>query len=314
MQSLQTRWSPRRPAEYASIAARGFAMGAADIVPGVSGGTMAFILGIYEQLVDGIAAITRRTTWRLAADRRWSELLEVVPVRFFAALGIGILAAVFTLSRWLEWLLVNRPVFLWAFFFGLVLASVVVIGRGIRWRPGLVAAGVAAAAGAWLLVGLVPTRTPDTWWSLILSGALAICAMILPGISGSFILLLLGKYATILAAVNTRDVVTLGLVATGAGIGILTFARLVSWLFDRHHGPTVAALTGLMLGSLRKVWPWKETVATTLDRHGQAVPLVEHNYLPRAYDTGFFVAIAIGLIGFGLVLTLERLASRKSSS
>lgn len=300
---------PTRPAELAGVAARGFAMGAADIVPGVSGGTMAFILGIYEELIDAIALFTRRETVGLLLERRWRDLLTLIPWRFLLALAAGLLTAIFALAHALEWTLEHHPVLLWAFFFGLVLASVLSISRHIAWTPALAAAALANALFAWWIVGLVPTRTPETWWFLILSGAIAICAMILPGISGAFILVVLGKYEYVLAAVNDRDFVTLGLVALGAVLGLLTFARFVSWTFERYHALTIAALTGLLLGSLRKVWPWKVELPAA-GAGGEAGILVEHNVMPA--DFGAETLLALGLVALGLILVLilERMAAR----
>src|SRR5690554_5724335 len=180
---------------YLGLVLRGIFMGAADIVPGVSGGTMAFILGIYEELIDSIRMVGQPEFIKATLGLRLREALDMLNWKFLLAVATGIFIAVFTLAHALEWLLVNQPVFVWSFFFGLVLASVFVVSRRIdRWTPSLVVAMVLAAAAAFLLVGLVPGQTPDTWWFLFLSGAVAICAMILPGISGAFILVLLGKY------------------------------------------------------------------------------------------------------------------------
>ena len=310
MSAARPSTDPTRPTELLGIAVRGFAMGAADIVPGVSGGTMAFILGIYEQLVDSIALFTRRETLTLLIERRWRELFERIPWRFLGALAVGLLTAVFTLARGLEWTLEHHPVRLWAFFFGLVLASVIAISRHIKWSLPLLASAALSAVAAWLIVGLVPTQTPETWWFLVLSGAIAICAMILPGISGSFILVVLGKYEYVLSAVNDRDLLTLGLVAVGAGLGLLTFARLISYLFDRHHAVMVASLTGLMLGSLRKVWPWKETLETRLDSQGELVPLIERNIMPEAFGPEVMLAVALAVFGFVAVTIMDRAATR----
>ena len=302
----------RTPAAYAGLVARGFAMGAADVVPGVSGGTMAFILGIYEELLLAISAFTRRETLRLILTLGWRDALRILPWRFLLALGTGIALAVLSLARFLEWALEAHPVRVWAFFFGLVLASVWVIGRQVRWRGTLVAAAASAAVIAWWIVGLVPTQTPDTPLLLVLSGALAICAMILPGISGSFILVLLGKYQTVLSAVNDRDLVTIGLVGIGAVVGLLSFARVVSWLFRTRHNATVAVITGLILGSLRKIWPWKETLEWTVDRHGVEVPLVQANVAPFGSPSDLAIAAGLAALGFGTVLLLEWQASRRT--
>jgi len=304
--------SPRRTwKEYAGIVARGFCMGASDVVPGVAGGTMAFILGIYEELIDSIKAIDLGVI-RLVLSLKIAAALERVPWKFLLSVLTGILLAVFSLARGIEWMLVNKPVLLWSFFFGLVLASVWMVSKRISvWSAGTGVAIAAATVGAYLLVGLVPAQTPNAYWFIFLSGAVVICAMILPGISGSFILVLLGKYQYILSAVNNRDVLTLGIFAVGAALGIVTFARVLSWLFKHHHDQTIAMLTGLMLGSLRKVWPWKETVRTIVDRHGQPIPVQQINVLPAAFNSEVVFAIGLALLGFAIVFTLENLAARR---
>ena len=209
-------------------------------------------------------------------------------------------------------MLIYQPVLIWSFFFGLILASVVVVGRTIHhWTIIIAAALLVGAIGAYLLVSLVPVETPNTWWFLMLSGALAICAMILPGLSGSFVLVLMGKYAYFVHAVNQRDIFALFWAGLGAVIGLVTFAQLLSWLFKRYRDITVAVLTGFMLGSLRKVWPWKETLEFYTDRHGVLVPLVEKNILPQLRIDGslnmeILFAVAAALLGLVLVLIIEK--------
>lgn len=306
--------------DYLGLTARGFLMGSADVVPGVSGGTIAFILGIYEELVSSIRMIGRPAFLRPLFGLRFGQALQVINWPFLVAVATGILLAVFSLARGLEWLLIHHPVLLWSFFFGLVLGSVLTVGQRVKcWRPALVTALVISALGAYILVGLMPVQTPNTWWFLFLSGALAICAMILPGISGAFILVLLGKYQTVLSAVNQRDILTLALVAAGAVIGIVSFAQLLGWLFKRYHDLTVALLTGLMLGSLRKVWPWKVTLEAIPDGHGKLLPTVQQNVLPDMYIGGvlnseLIVAIALGAIGFAAVLLIERWTNRPATT
>lgn len=300
----------RTARDYAVIGLKGICMGSADVVPGVSGGTMAFITGIYEELILSIRSVDLPAL-RLLVSLRIGEALSRVRWRFLAALLSGILLAVFSLAKAIAWTLDHHPVLIWAFFFGLVLASVVTVRRRVsRWPFGTVSASLVSAVAAYLLVGLVPVETPDARWFVFLCGVIAICAMILPGISGSFMLVLLGKYQHMLAAVNDRDVWTLAVFACGAAVGITSFARVLGWVFRRYHDLTVAALTGLMLGSLRKVWPWKETVSTFLNRHGREVPLEQVNVLPGAFDGTVVAAIGLAALGFVLVLALERLAGQ----
>ncbi len=298
--------------DYAGLVLRGFCMGASDVVPGVSGGTIAFILGIYEELIDSIKTIDLKLI-KLLLSFKLKEVFEVVPWRFLLSILFGILLAVFSLARGLEWLLENQPQIVWSFFFGLVLASGITVSKRInRWSRGAVAAAIIAAVAAYFIVGLVPVSTPDALWSIFLSGMIAICAMILPGISGSFILVLLGKYQSILSAVNNRDILTLSVFAAGAAIGIVTFAQIVSWLFKRYHDITVAALMGLMLGSLRKLWPWKVTTSTIIDRHGEIIPLEQVNVLPPHFESVVIIAVGIALVGFFAVIGLDYLAGRRS--
>lgn len=308
--------------DYVGIVLRGVAMGASDIVPGVSGGTMAFILGIYEELIDSIRAVAQPDLIQAVLKFRIKEVFQILNWKFLLSIAIGVLIAIFTLSGFLEWMLINHPVYLWSFFFGLVLASVFTVSRRIeRWTIPLGLALGAGAVGAFTLVGLVPAQTPEAWWFLFLSGSLAICAMILPGVSGAFILVLLGKYQFVLSAVNQRDFVSLGLVFAGACVGVVTFAQILGWFFKRYHDYTVAVLTGLMLGSLRKVWPWKVDVSWVkeageyvLDSHGERIVAQQALVLPdfgtSAGLTEFAIALTLGLVGFGAIILLTRFAER----
>ncbi|HHB90208.1 MAG TPA: DUF368 domain-containing protein [Anaerolineae bacterium] len=294
---------------YLGLVARGFAMGSADVVPGVSGGTMAFILGIYAELIFSIRAVGRKDFWNALLHFRLREAMQAINVPFLLALGSGIILAFLTLAKGLEWMLINKPVFIWSFFFGLVLASVITVARRIRtWSVVLGVALVVAAVGAYLLVGAVPAQTPNTPLYVFLSGALASTAMILPGISGAFILVLLGKYQFALSAVNNRDILSLLTLAAGAAVGLVTFAQVLGWLFRKHHDLTVAILTGFMLGSLRKLWPWKEVVESITDNHGNTIPIVVHNVLPPAFNAEVVFAILLAALGFAAVLMLDRLA------
>ncbi len=302
--------------DYVGLIARGFCMGSADVVPGVSGGTMAFILGIYEELIQSIRLFGRPEFFRPLFRFDLKRVFRVANWEFLAAILAGIGIAVLSFAHLLEWLLAHQPVIVWSFFFGLVLASVVVVAARVsRWNLPLVGALLVGGIGAWLLVGMVPVQTPNDWWFLFISGSVAICAMILPGISGAFILVLLGQYQHVLGAVNQRDLGTLFWVGAGAAVGIITFAQFLGWLFKRHHDPTVALLTGLMLGSLRKVWPWKVDLAWVLDRHGVRVPSLQRNALPELTIHGSLnheVVVAAGFAALGLILVivLDRVANR----
>jgi len=319
-------WPQRSLRQYAGITLRGIAMGSSDIVPGVSGGTMAFILGIYEELINSIRTFGRPDFIRAVFRLQIKEIFRLVNWKFLLALGLGIFIAVVTLAGILESLLINRPVFVWSFFFGLVLASVFVVSKRIkRWTLPLGVALVIGAAAAFSLVGIVPLQTPTSWWFLMLSGALASTALILPGISGAFILVLLGKYQFALGVVNdlrAGDIsgfVPLFFIGLGAVLGLITISQLLSWLFRHYHDYTVAVLTGFMLGSLRKIWPWKQDVAWLLNElgekivgsDGQFVVIKQLNVLPDlstpAGVTEFIIAVVLALLGIAAILAVDKL-------
>lgn len=299
--------SARGPREILALFTKGFCMGASDVVPGVSGGTMALILGIYEELIQSIKAFD----WdclRLVLRGRFSQLK--VPFGFLLPLGIGILTAIFTLARGLSWLLNEYPVAVWSFFFGLVLASAFVVGRRIeKWRWSTLLGTALSAIAAYVLVGLVPINTPETLLFIYLCGAVAICAMILPGISGSFILVLLGKYHFVLEAVGRLDMLVLGVFTAGTATGILLFVRLLSWLLKKYHQITMAGLTGLMIGSLRKIWPWKSMTELVTNDSGSGVTLAR-NMMPHQMTAEVYLAIGLALLGGLAVVLLQRLAEK----
>lgn len=319
--------------EYLGIVARGVCMGASDIVPGVSGGTMAFILGIYEELIDSIRTIGRPNFVQAVVKFRLKEIFQILNWEFLLSIAIGILIAVVTLSSALESLLLNQPVYLWSFFFGLVLASVFVVSKRVKqWQPPLYLILIVGAATAYLLVGLVPLQTPNDWWFLMLSGAVASCALILPGVSGAFLLVLLGKYQFVLGAVNDlrggdlNAAVPIIFVGIGAALGLVTFAQILSWLFKRYHDLTVALLIGLMVGSLRKIWPWKMDLEWlrdslgnfVIDSEGHRLAIKQANVLPDfsngAGITQFVIALVLALIGISVILFIDRLAARMETN
>lgn len=305
--NLKENESKRNLVDYVWVGVRGFAMGAADVVPGVSGGTMAFILGIYDELIEAIHAVNGQFLLRLFT-LRWRAAFEAFPWKFLLSLALGILTAILTLASVLHWALENHPLYIWAFFFGLILASVIVVRRRVRrWDTVNLAAAAVAAGGAFLLVGLTPAETPHTPLLLFLSGAVAICAMILPGISGAFILVLLGKYSYVLAAVKHFDLLTIALVGLGAVSGLLMFVRLLRWMLHRNHDLVVAVLTGFMAGSLRKVWPWK-----TVESVGGVI-VREENFIPLMFGGEEILAVALMILGMSIVLLVEYFAARRNT-
>lgn len=293
---------------YFGVAARGFLMGAADVVPGVSGGTMAFILGIYDELLDSIHAIDVNFI-RLILTLKWREAFQVFPWKFVLSLVLGIGTAILTLAHLLEWALENYPVYIWSFFFGLIVASIIAVRKRVgEWNAANILAAGVAAVSAYVLVGLTPSETPHTPLLIFLSGAVAICAMILPGISGAFILLLLGKYFYVLNAVKELDLITIGLVGAGAVVGLISFVRLLRWMLLKNHDLVVAILTGFMLGSLRKVWPWKilEPVTANFTR--------EINSFPTVFNNEVMFAIVCIALGMALALGVEYFANRNKNA
>jgi len=239
--------------ERGGIALKGVLMGAADVVPGVSGGTIAFVTGIYDRLLAAIS--TFDLAWfRSFFTGRFREAFGRVPWGFLLPLVAGIAFSIFSLARGVSWLLEHQPRELWSFFFGLVLASTWVVASEIRPRNlGFWAWLLAGTVGAYLLVGLIPVSTPTAFWFTFLSGAVAATAMILPGISGSFILVLLSQYHRMLEAVKGLDLFVLIFFASGAFMGLVSFSRVLKWLLARFHLQTLAVLCGFMLGSLRRV-------------------------------------------------------------
>lgn len=285
----------------------GFIMGAADLVPGVSGGTIAFVSGIYDRLINGIKSFDLASL-RLLFGGRFKELWARIPVPFFIALGLGLLTAIFSLSRILSGLFQTHPVQLWSFFFGLILGSILLLALETwRWRTADWIAFIVAALATYWLVGLPGIQTPPTPLYLFFAGAIAICAMILPGISGSYLLVIMGKYQQVLEAVSHRDITALAIFISGIVVGILSFVRLVSWLLRRWRHVTLVALTGIMAGALRTVWPWKEVLTTRLNSKGEEVPLLQINVLPESGD-GIGLALLLALFGALVVLGLSRLS------
>ncbi len=302
--------------DYFTVLLKGVAMGAADVVPGVSGGTIAFISGIYEELLNAISAINMRLFSVFKKDG-FAAVWKKVNGNFLIALLSGIAISVVSLAKGISWLLEEHPILVWSFFFGLVLASILFIGKQITtWSIATLIALVVSVILAYYITTLEPLISESTSSIfMFLAGALAICAMILPGISGAFILVLLGAYKPVLEAIHSRDFKTIALVGLGAIVGLLTFSKLLKWLFDHHKNLTLAALTGFVIGSLNKIWPWKQTLTWRLNSHGVKVPFNEQSVLPSQFhgDAQFLTAIFLAVIGFAFILGLEKIATFKKS-
>lgn len=303
---------------------KGMAMGAADVVPGVSGGTIAFISGIYEELIRTIKSADLQAL-KLLFGFKLKEFWEHINGSFLMPLLFGIVVSIISLAKGITYLLENQPVLIWSFFFGLIIASILFIIKQVKqWSMGSVGALIFGAVLAYGITEVAPAQIPDGLIYIFFAGALAICAMILPGISGSFILLLLGAYSTILGAVSGAiDAVragewvefaghagVLGVFVAGCAVGITSFARVLSWMFQNAYNATIALLSGFMLGSLNKVWPWKITLEWRKNSHGADVPFIQENVWPLAYDgePNILMAVILMVLGFGVVFILERLA------
>lgn len=289
-------------------------MGAADIVPGVSGGSIALITGIYQRLLDSINSFNREN---LSLLLQWElkKFYKSVNGTFLLSLLLGILTSIFTLSKLITYLMDEHPIPLWSFFCGLILISAFLILKEIkRWHLGVVLAVLVGTALAWWVTELPPTSSPNAIWFTFLAGAIAICAMILPGISGSFILLILGKYEGILAAVSERDFLTLGIFALGCLVGILSFSRLISWLLRKFYSTTIGLLSGFMLGSINKLWPWKIVTQYRISSSGEGKPFLTENLWPSEYmsqvgqEPNLTLAIAGFLGGIILVFGIDYVA------
>ena len=322
----------RSTKDFIFLYLKGMAMGAADVVPGVSGGTIAFITGIYEELLNTIkgfnlALIKTLRTEGIKAVWKQSN------AAFLLILFAGIFTSIISLAKGITYLLDAYPVLLWSFFFGLIVASSVIISKFIKkWGLNTIVSLVAGAAIAYYVTVAAPSQIPDGPIYIFLAGCIAICAMILPGISGSFILLLLGAYATVLGSISglvdglkatdTEMIVNYGsnivVFAGGCLVGIIAFSNFLSWMFQKAYNMTMALLTGFMIGSLNKVWPWKETTEFRINSHGEQVPFLQSNVSPMKFEelngepSQLLLAIALCVVGFLLVFIMEKMAASKS--
>ena len=292
---------------------KGMAMGAADVVPGVSGGTIAFISGIYKELIDSISNINFGLIVTLKKEG-FKAFWKKANANFLASILAGIFISALSVMNLMHYLLENHPIQIWSFFFGLVAASIIFVGKQIKnWSPLAVILFIISAIGAFLITKMNIIDSSESLLYLFLCGAIAICAMILPGISGSFILVLLGAYSAISTAVHNMEIKKLLVFFTGCIVGVLSFSRLLKWLFSKYENTTLVILTGFILGSLNKIWPWKETLqSVTINEKVHIVK--EASVLPQNYSEEPFVIVAIifMIIGFVLILSLEKIAKREN--
>ncbi|WP_047546027.1 DUF368 domain-containing protein [Psychroserpens sp. Hel_I_66] len=324
--------------DYFLISLKGIAMGAADAVPGVSGGTIALISGIYEELISTIAGVNFSliTTLRKEGFKAfWAKLNG----NFLLALLTGIAVSFVVFMRIAKYLLEQHPILIWSFFFGLIIASIWFVGKQInKWTVPIVLSLIIGAIAAYYISTLPSLGANNSPYFLFLAGSIAICAMILPGISGSFILVILGAYKTLSDALHDFDIKKIAIFMAGAVIGLLTFSRVLKWLFKRHYNLTMALLTGFIIGSLNKVWPWKKTISVLDDQTGNVEDFInisdvgtlsiyqqqtndfetyktvlEESILPNTYlgDAQVWQAIALMIFGFLTIFILEKVGSKK---
>ncbi len=303
----------RRFTDYLLISLKGLAMGAADAVPGVSGGTIAFISGIYEELISTISNVNLslfKTLFKKGLNDFWTQLNG----NFILALLSGIIVSYVSFMRLASYLIENEPILIWSFFFGLIIASIYFVGKQIKkWNVTIIIGLLFGASSAYYITSLPSLATNESPFFLFFAGALAICAMILPGISGSFILVILGAYKTLSDALHDFDLKKIIVFATGAVIGLLSFSHLLKWLFKHYHNLTLAILTGFIFGSLNKVWPWKETLTWHVNSKGIKTPLLERSISPFSFegDNHIVFAILLIIVGFLTIFILEKVGSKK---
>ncbi len=290
-------------------------MGSADVIPGVSGGTIALITGIYEQLLNAIKSINARVIKKIITADLKGALAEVHS-RFLLFLFAGIFLAIVSIARIMNYLLHHEPILTWSLFFGLIAASILVVGKKVgNWRYSTCLSFLIGGGAAWIIVGLIPVNTPETLWFIFISGFIAICAMILPGLSGAFLLLILGKYEFITGALKNpliwENTIIITVFCTGTVVGILSFSRILKFLLDTWHNLSLAFLTGLMAGSMRKIWPWKAQLESTVIR-GELHTLRERNIIPDAFTPEVAAAFGLAFLGFILVVILEKISLSKA--
>lgn len=305
---------PATPNQMVLLFLKGVFMGAANIIPGVSGGTIALITGIYAELLQAIRSFDLNTI-RFLKRFELKQALNTLHLRFLVIIGAGVALSILSLAHIMTFVFTRFPVHTWSLFFGLLLASILVMAVKIRNWIG--SGGLALFGGtvlAYFFVAMIPVTTPDAWWFILIAGMVVICTMILPGLSGSFLLLILGKYEYIIGALKQpfipENFLILLIFGVGCVVGIMAFTRVISIMLEKFENATMAVLTGIMCGSMRKIWPWKEVLEKKVIQ-GKEKILSEINVLPKELDAEFYTALALIVVGFVLVIVLEKFASQK---
>ncbi|WP_299224695.1 DUF368 domain-containing protein [uncultured Psychroserpens sp.] len=314
--------------DYFFITLKGIAMGAADVVPGVSGGTIAFISGIYEELIESIDNLNL-SAFKLWKEKGFKAAWSTINGTFLLALFSGIAISILSLAKLIKWLQHNEPILLWSFFFGLVLASILYVGKQLKtWSLKIIIAIIITSVLSYYITLAEPFASPDSWTYLLFCGFIAIIAMILPGVSGAFILLILGVYQTAINTVNNLiEGVSTGnfellkdalfkffVLALGAIVGLKVFSKALNWMFKHKKNLTLAILTGFMIGSLNKIWPWKRILKTRFNSEGIEVTALDESILPSNYsgDPQILYAVIFMITGFATILILESLGRKKA--
>jgi putative membrane protein len=293
--------------EYLGFVLKGMAMGIANVIPGVSGGTIALITGIFERLINAIKSFDLKAIKLLLAGK-FKEFFDYTDLGFIIAVFAGVGLAIILIARLFEYLFAQYPVYIWSFFFGLILASVFFVGRTVeRWRLSVVITFVLGTALALLFTFLTPAGENDSFWYLVICGVVAICSMILPGLSGSFVLILMGNYQLVaIDAINNMRFDVLIPVAIGAAGGLVAFSHFLSWLFKKYKDQTIAALTGFILGSLGIIWPWKDEI---IKKFGEKEKVIGYVFHWPEINLEFFIALGIMIIGVVSIWLMEKSAA-----
>jgi putative membrane protein len=304
--------------EYLGYFFKGMAVGVANIIPGVSGGTIALITGIFERLIEAIKSFDL-TALNLLLKGKWNEFVIKTDFYFLVSIFTGVIAALVSLARLFDYLFHHYPVYIWAFFFGLVLASVYYVGKSVeKWRTSVVIAFIIGTAIAAIVSFINPAKENDSFFYLIICGVVAVCSMILPGLSGSFVLILMGNYQLVaIDAINDMKFSVLIPVGIGAVTGLIAFSHVLAWVFKHYKDQTIAMLTGFILGSLTILWPWKKAVFLTntagdfIIKHGEKVVARYSVIFPENIDTQVIIAFAFMVLGYFSIVFVEKMAKTK---
>lgn len=297
--------------KYLSNMLKGALMGAANVIPGVSGGTMALLTGIFEKLINTIKSFDLQAI-KLACTFKFKKLFEYIDIKFLSAIGIGAIISILSVARLLEYLFEHHPILVWAFFFGLILASVYFVGRKIsKFTPSAIILFFIGTAIAVTIAFMEPASQNESFPYLMLCGAVAMCSMILPGLSGSFVLLLMGNYELVMIeAINTFNLRIIFPIGIGAVAGLIAFSRLLSWIFKKFHDQTIAILTGFIFGSLSILWPWKSEITKEF---GEKIKVIGYDYTLPEFSSETAIALSIMISGIIIIALVESMANKQQA-